>query len=171
MVRENILEFERKHSKNLTELNEWVEKVKSKERRDPESEPIAIPDPFWDKSEPVLLEESDLYKETGKLWDSDPLYKNINTSSLEDMAHLKVISKYLTKEELKERLIYENYMLLETEKVMDEYLLHLEDKKTMDRIARLKAALKETEAKLKKPTMDDKVEEILVNMNKRAGTI
>jgi len=170
MVRENILEFERKHSKNLTELNEWVEKIKTKEDKTPKHAKVSLekkePDPWGN---PVLLEDSKLYKETGKLWDCDPLYKKINLASFEDISHLKVLSAYLTEAELKERLTYENYMLIETEKIIDEYLAHVEDKKVRDRIYRLKRELKDLEKSLQKPTVDDKVEEILANMNKRTG--
>jgi len=169
MVRENILEFERKHSNNLTELNEWVERIKAQEVA-PKHIKVPLEKEELDAwGSPVFIEDSALYKETGGLWDCDPLYKKINNSSFEEMSHLKVLDCYLTKSELKDRLSYENYMLLETEVIIDKYLIHLEDRRTRARIAELRHELKKAEAELKSPTMDDKVEEILANMNKRAG--
>ena len=165
---QNILEFERKHSKNLTELNEWVEKIKLQEEKVPKHSKVHLEktEPnLW--GNPVLIEDSKLYNETGKLWDCDPLYKKINLASFEDISHLKVLSAYLTEAELKERLTYENYMLIETEKIIDEYLAHLEDRKVRDKIYRLRRELKDLEKSLQKPTVDDKVDQILANMNKR----
>lgn len=166
MVSENILEFERKHSKNLVELNEWVEKIKNQELYELKPERNYEPDAF---DKPVIIENSLLYKQTGKLWDCDPLYEKVNNCSFEEMSHLKVLACYLTKDELKDRLSFENYMLLETEVIIDKYLMHLEDRRTRARIAELRRELKKTEAKLKNPTVDDKVDEILSNMTKIAG--
>jgi hypothetical protein len=77
-----------------------------------------------------------------------------------------MLSKYLTNNELKERLTYENYMLLETEKIIDDYIAHQKDRKTREKISKLRAELKTLEKSLSKPTVDDQVEEILSRMNK-----
>tara|TARA_R110000868_G_scaffold9099_7_gene46055 strand:+ start:519 stop:983 length:465 start_codon:yes stop_codon:yes gene_type:complete len=152
MVTENILEFEKKHSKNLIELNEWLDRIKDEQsnyQEIPDKEPLSYELKF-------LIEDSKLYKETGKLQDCDPLYEKMNKLFIADMSHLKVLACYLTNDELKDRLSYENYMLLETEVIIDRHLTRLEDKITRKRVAELRQELKETEAKLKNPSMNKK---------------
>lgn len=158
MVRENILEFERKHSQNLIELNEWLEGIRKSEPR----APVKV-NKFIDVNQEngKFLEYSELYLKTGKLRDCDPLYKKINETAFEDMSHLKMLACYLTKQELKDRLSYENYMLLETEVIIDNYLIEVENKKVRNKIYKLRRELKELEKTLSKPTMEDQIEKII----------
>lgn len=163
MVRENILEFEKKHSKNLTELNTWLEKMKAIEKQ-PAPKPTHKEHVEVDLGKPDLIEDSKLFKECGSLAQSDPLYRKLNESPVESLTVLKMLSKYLTNKELKERLSFENYMLLETEKVIDKYILDRENKKTLNKIAKLRVELNSLEKSLTKPTTEEQIEKILKNV-------
>jgi len=109
----------------------------------------------------VFVEDSYLYKNTGSLKNSDPLYKKIDETAFDDIIDLKVLQKYLTNEELKERLGFENYMLIETEKLIDDLLKRQKEKATREKISKLKREIKELEKKLTIPTVEDRVNKIV----------
>jgi len=164
MVKENILEFEKRHSKNLIELNEWVEKVKLEEGKKPqttEEVPVTEKDEEVPWEGVVFLENSELYKECGTMWNCDPLYEKLNKANLHDISYLKMLKKYLTDEELGNRLTFENRMLLETEKVIDDFVNRKEDKKIRKEINILEDRVRELKKTLRTETLDDKVNKIV----------
>jgi hypothetical protein len=185
MVKESILDFERRHSKNLIELNQWLETIKAEEGNYREGKlDLDKYHTVQDKEEVemyarmeerlqnklnrvlVFLEDSDLTKECGILANCDPLYRKINSTIVEDMSLLKTLEGILTDEELKHRLTYENYMLLQTEKVIDDYLLRQKDKKTLEEITTLMDRIKTLEKSLNRPTMESKIQQLINKVKK-----
>lgn len=107
-----------------------------------------------------LIEYSFLVNEVGELSNSDPLYVKINESVI-DLQDIEFLRQFLTVKELKDRLSYENYMLLETETVIESYLKYKEIKQIKREIKDLQDKIKELEKKMRKPTFEEQVETLV----------
>ena len=118
------------------ELNQWLEKVHDfgsirqfyyLEKSIRSAQRFLDPGPF----KAYCWPEDYNIDELGTKSDSDVFFKKIN-SSADDINDLLILKKYLTDDELKERLDWWNYIYIQTDELADRYI-RTQKQKELDR--------------------------------------